>query len=341
MINPEEIKANRKAVALAIEHLNKEFEKTGTAIQFMGDTPIKPWPAISSGAMTLDRALQIGGWPEGRAIELFGPEGSGKSTLALLAIKEAQAKGYQCAYIDMEHALDPIYARDLGVDVDNLLISQPDYGEMAFEIVDKLVGTGVVKLIVLDSVAALVPKAELDGGMMKDHMAIQPRMIGKALRILVPKADANGTVLFFINQIRSTMALYGDPNTTPGGWAMKHDVSARVKLRAMAKADCPKDAKGNQIGIRVKASVIKCKNGPPGQEAEFDIIWGKGIDYLGSVLDAAKDAGILTNASGYYKLADTGENFAHGKEAAKQKLAEDMEFTHLLEKKILGRDEES
>jgi recombination protein RecA len=288
----------------------------------LGNSKSQPWPAISTGAPTLDKILGIGGLPRGRIVEIFGPESSGKSTISLSLVVQAQKMGLRCAYIDAEHALDPSYMLDLGINLEDLLLAQPHYGEEALEIVDKLIKTGEIGLIIVDSVASLVPKAELDGEMDANQMGLQARMMAKALRKITALANENKTLVVFINQIRMKIGImFGNPETTPGGRALPYAASVRIDLRR--KEDI-KNKEGESVGIKVKAKVIKNKMAPPLKIAEFDIYYGKGIDQHGSVVDLALSLGILTQKGAWVFL--DGENFAQGKENAINKLKNDLEL---------------
>ncbi|MFZ4104806.1 recombinase RecA [Flavobacterium sp.] len=309
-----------KSLDLAISLLDKQFG-IGTVMK-LGNSKSQPWPAISTGAPTLDKILGIGGLPRGRIVEIFGPESSGKSTISLSLVVQAQKMGLRCAYIDAEHALDPSYMLDLGINLEDLLLAQPHYGEEALEIVDKLIKTGEIGLIIVDSVASLVPKAELDGEMDANQMGLQARMMAKALRKITALANENKTLVVFINQIRMKIGImFGNPETTPGGRALPYAASVRIDLRR--KEDI-KNKEGESVGIKVKAKVIKNKMAPPLKIAEFDIYYGKGIDQHGSVVDLALSLGILTQKGAWVFL--DGENFAQGKENAINKLKNDLEL---------------
>lgn len=311
---PKNSKEESKALELAVAQLQRQYG-TG-AVMRLGSTSIKPWDAIPTGAMTLDNALGIGGLPRGRVVEIFGPESSGKSTLALSAVAKAQQMGLTCAYIDAEHALDPVYMNDIGVDLDNLLLAQPDYGEQGIDIADRLLRTGEIGLIVVDSVAALVPKAELDGEMEQAHMGLQARMMAKAMRKLTGLASQHGTLIIFINQLRNKIGImFGNPETTPGGMSLKFYASVRIDVR---KKEDLKDKSGEPTGMKVKAKIIKNKMAPPMKVVEFDIIYAKGIDEYGCAFDTGIDKGIFTQKGAwvYYN----GENFAQGRDNAIEKL---------------------
>lgn len=308
------LKEDSKALEIAIAQLQKQYG-SGAVIK-LGSTSVKPWSSIPTGALTLDRALGIGGLPRGRVVEIFGPESSGKSTIALTAVAKAQEMGLTCAYIDAEHALDPVYMQAVGIDLDNLLLAQPDYGEQGFDIADRLLRTGDIGLIVIDSVAALVPKAELDGEMEQAHMGLQARMMAKAMRKLTGLASQHDTLIIFINQLRNKIGImFGNPETTPGGFALKYASSVRIDVR---KKEDIKDKAGNPTGIRVKAKIIKNKMAPPMKVIEFDIVYAKGIDEYGCIFDLGIDREILSQKGAwvYYN----GENFAQGRDNAIEKL---------------------
>jgi recombination protein RecA len=313
----------QKALDLAIATLDKQFGK-GSVIR-LGSTEVAPWPALSSGSPSLDSALGIGGFPRGRIVEVFGPLGSSKSTLCLSVVAKAQEQNLTCGYIDVEHALDPMYMKALGVNVDELLISQPSCGEEALEILDRLVGTGAMGVIVVDSVAALTPRAELEGTMEDQQMGLQARMMGKALRKVVAKASDHKTLVIFTNQIRNKMSPYGNPETTPGGMALGFFSSVRIDLRK--KEDLKSKADGSCYGIRVKAKVQKNKLAAPLKSAEFDVIYGKGIDTVGGIIDHAVYRGALkVVGSGWIKWAHNDETVARSREAVAQMYVTDPAF---------------
>lgn len=306
-----------KSLELAIAQLERQFGIG--AVMKLGAHTSSPWPSVSTGAPTLDKILGIGGLPLGRVVEIYGPESSGKSTIALSTVAQAQKQGLRCAYIDAEHALDPGYMTALGVDLDELLLAQPDYGEQALEIVDKLIRTGEVGVIVIDSVAALVPKAELEGDMEANQMGLQARMMSKALRKIVALANEHKTLVIFINQLRMKIGImFGNPETTPGGRALPYAASVRIDIR---KKEDIKDKAGDSIGIKVKVKIIKNKMAPPLKVTEFDIYYGKGVDMYGSLLDLGFMSGIFTQKGAwvYYN----GEMFSQGRDNAINKLKED------------------
>jgi recombination protein RecA len=316
-----------KALDVVIAQLERQFG-VGTVFP-LGKANVEKWPSIPTGAPTLDKILGIGGLPRGRIVEIYGPESSGKSTIALTVITEAQKMGLKCAYIDAEHALDPIYMQALGVDLDELIFSQPDYGEQALEIVDRLVRTGEVGVIVIDSVASLIPKAELEGEMESAQMGLQARLMAKAMRKLVSAASESKTLLLFINQLRSKIGImFGNPETTPGGMALKYAASVRIDLR---KKEDLKDKAGDAIGIKVKAKIIKNKMAPPLKITEFDILYGKGIDQFGCLFDLALSQGMFTQKGAWVYL--DGENFAQGRDNAVEKLKLDPKLIALIKEK--------
>lgn len=324
-----------KSLDLAISLLDKQFG-IGTVMK-LGNSKAQTWPSISTGAPTLDNILGIGGLPRGRIVEIFGPESSGKSTISLSLVVQAQKMGLRCAYVDAEHALDPAYMMDLGINLDELLLAQPHYGEEALEIVDKLIKTGEIGLIVVDSVASLVPKAELEGEMEANQMGLQARMMAKALRKITALANENKTLVVFINQIRMKIGImFGNPETTPGGRALPYAASVRIDLR---KKEDIKNKEGDSIGIKVKAKVIKNKMAPPLKIAEFDIYYGQGIDQYGSVMDLALSLGIFSQKGAWIFL--DGENFAQGKDNAIAKIKNDLELYEKLKLRVENESKSS
>lgn len=313
-----------KSLDIVLAQLHRQFGNG--SVTTLGSTTVDKWPSIPTGAPTLDKILGIGGFPRGRIVEIYGPESSGKSTIALTVVNEAQKMGLKCAYIDAEHALDPIYMKALGVDLDELIFSQPDYGEQALEIVDRLVRSGEVGVVVIDSVASLIPKAELEGEMESSQMGLQARLMAKAMRKLVSAASETKTLLLFINQLRSKIGImFGNPETTPGGMALKYAASVRVDLR---KKEDIKDKSGDAVGIKVKAKIIKNKMAPPLKITEFDILYGKGVDQFGCFFDLALNQGLFTQ-KGAWVYYD-GENYAQGRDNAIEKLKLDNKLISLI-----------
>jgi recombination protein RecA len=307
-----------RALELTIAHLNKQFGK-GSVIR-LGSDEIEPWPAIPTGSPTLDVALGIGGLPRGRIVELWGPNGSGKSTVCLSIVVQAQRLGLRCAYADVEFALDPVYMKALGVDLDELLFSQPSNAEEALDIVDALIGTQAVGVIIVDSVAALTPKAEIEGSMSDNQMGLQARIMGKALRKITARAAESKTLVIFVNQVREKVGIvYGNPTVQPGGRALGFYASTRIELSK--KEDLKSKETGEVTGIRVKAKIVKNKLAPPLRIAELDILYGEGIDAFGGLLDLALLHGVLNPVgAGYIKWAGTGEVFARSRSSAIQEL---------------------
>jgi recombination protein RecA len=290
---------------------------------------IVPISVISTGAISFDAALGTGGFPRGRVVEIFGPESSGKTTIALQVIAEAQKAGGMAAFVDAEHALDPAYARKLGVDVDNLLVSQPDYGEQALEITEALVSSKAIDILVVDSVAALVPKAELDGEMGDSHMGLQARLMSQALRKLTGTVSKSGTCLIFINQIREKIGvMFGNPETTTGGRALKFYSSVRVDIRRIAAI---KDG-DVVIGSRTKVKVVKNKTAAPFREAEFDIVYGEGISKEGDMLDIATEANIVEKSGSWFSYK--GERIGQGRENVKQFLKDNKDIAARMEVEV-------
>ena len=307
-----------KALEVALGAIDKQFGKG--SIMRMGEKQSLGIDFIPTGALPLDIALGIGGLPRGRIVEIFGPESSGKSTLAMHIVAEAQRNGGICAYVDAEHAMDPIYAKALGVDTDNLLISQPDTGEQALEIVDMLVRSGALDVIVIDSVAALTPRAEIEGEMGDSHMGLQARLMSQAMRKLTANLNKSNTVAVFINQLREKIGvMFGSPETTPGGRALKFYSSVRLDIR---RIETIKDGV-EVVGSRTRVKVVKNKVSPPFKQAEFDIMYGKGISREGAVLDMAVEMGIAKKSGAWFTY--DGEQLGQGRENAKQFLAENTE----------------
>lgn len=325
-----EEKKNADKAALIQDTIAKIEKLYGKgSIMRLGDKQIVPVDVISSGCLTLDLALGIGGWPRGRIVEIFGPESSGKTTVALHAIASCQQAGGAAAFIDAEHALDPIYAEKLGVDINNLYVSQPDDGEQALNIADELVRSAALDLIVIDSVAALTPRAELDGEMGQSSVGVQARLMSQALRKLTGIISKSNTCVIFINQIREKVGvMFGNPETTPGGRALRFGASVRVDIR---KGDAIKDGT-TFVGNRTKAKIVKNKLAPPFKTAEFDIIFGKGISQYGCVLDLAVEKGLITKKGSFFKYND--DNIGQGRENTVQYLADNPELADELIAKI-------
>ena len=317
----------KKALDIAMAQIEKNFGKG--AVMKLGEVGDVSVDTIPSGALSLDIALGIGGFPRGRIVEIFGPESSGKTTVALHAIAEAQKQGGIAAFIDAEHALDPVYAKNLGVDVDNLIVAQPDTGEQALEIAEQLVRSGAVDIVTIDSVAALVPKAEIDGEMGESHVGLQARLMSQALRKLTGVLNKSNTVAIFINQLREKVGvMFGNPETTPGGRALKFYASVRLDVR---KQEAIK-INGEVMGTRTKVKVVKNKVAPPFREAVFDIIYGKGISNEGCVLDLATDLNIVDKSGAWF--AYNGQKIGQGRENAKSYLAQNPEVMKEIEDKV-------
>ena len=305
-----------KALNLAIDQIDKQFGK-GSIMRLGEQKPLDDSNSISTGALSLDIALGVGGVPKGRIIEIYGPESSGKTTLALHIVSEAQKKGGNVAYIDAEHALDPEYSKKIGVDIEQLLISQPDTGEQSLEITETLVRSGAVDVIVIDSVAALVPKAELDGEMGDVHVGLQARLMSQALRKLTGTVSRSNTCVIFINQIRMKIGvMFGNPETTPGGRALKFYTSIRMEIRRITSIKEGTDIVGN----RTRVKVVKNKVAPPFKMTEFDIMYGEGISYEGDILDLALKGDIIEKTGAWYSYGDT--RIGQGRENAKNYLKE-------------------
>lgn len=321
--NPEKM----KALEAALGQIEKQFGKG--SVMKLGDYGAMEVEAIPTGALSLDIALGIGGIPRGRIVEIYGPESSGKTTLALHMIAEAQKLGGEAAFIDAEHALDPVYSKHLGVDIDNLIVSQPDTGEQALEITEALVRSGAVDIIVVDSVAALVPKAEIDGDMGDSHMGLQARLMSQALRKLAGALNKTKTVLIFINQLREKIGImFGNPETTTGGRALKFYASVRMDIRKIENIKQDGEIKGS----RARVKVIKNKVAPPFREAEFDIMYGEGISKEGNVLDMAVNLDIIEKAGSWFSY--NGEKIGQGRENVKKYLRENPDILEEVENKV-------
>ncbi|MGQ0742784.1 MAG: recombinase RecA [Acidimicrobiales bacterium] len=316
-----------KALEMAMSQIDRQFGKG--SVMRMGERPQLEIPAISTGALALDLALGVGGLPRGRVVEIFGPESSGKSTLAMHVVAEAQRNGGVCAYIDAEHAMDPTYARAIGVDVDELLISQPDTGEQALEISDMLIRSGAIDVLVVDSVAALTPRAEIEGEMGDSHVGLQARLMSQALRKLTATLNRTHTIAIFINQLREKIGVvYGPSEVTPGGRALKFYSSVRLDIR---RIESIKDG-GEIVGNRIRVKVAKNKCAAPFRQAEFDITFGKGISREGSLLDVGVDLGFIKKSGAWYTY--DGEQLGQGRENAKGFLADNPEIMVELSERI-------
>ena len=318
---------NEKALDLALGQITKQFGEG--AVMKMGEKATMNIESVPTGALALDLALGVGGLPRGRVTEIYGPESSGKSTLATHVVAEAQRNGGICAYIDAEHSMDPVYARAIGVDVDELLISQPDTGEQALEIADTLVRSGAIDVIVIDSVAALTPKAELEGEMGQSHVGLQARLMSQALRKLTSNLNKTKTICIFINQLREKIGvMFGSPETTPGGRALKFYSSVRLDIRRIESLKSGVEIVGN----RTRVKVVKNKCAPPFRQAEFDIMYGKGISREGSLLDTGVEMDIVTKSGAWYTYE--GEQLGQGRENAKSFLSDNPEIMMEIENKI-------
>jgi len=324
----DDLKERTKAIDIAVGQIEKQFGK-GSIMRLGQRGAIAPIESISSGAISIDYALGIGGFPRGRVIEIFGPESSGKTTLALQVIAEAQRAGGMAAFVDAEHALDAQYAQKLGVELENLLVSQPDNGEQALEIVEVLVRSNSVDVVVVDSVAALVPKAEIEGEMGEAQMGLQARLMSQALRKLTGAVSKSKTTLIFINQLREKIGvMFGNPETTTGGRALKFYASVRVDIRRIAAI---KD--GDQvIGGRTRVKIVKNKVAPPFREAEFDVMYGEGISREGDLLDLAVEKRIVEKSGAWF--AYSGERLGQGRENAKQFLKENVAIRQAIEDRV-------
>jgi recombination protein RecA len=338
--DPERARAAERAKALeaALGQIDKQFG--AGSVMRMGEKEAMAIETISTGALPLDIALGVGGVPRGRVVEIFGPESSGKSTLAMHIVAEAQRNGGICAYVDAEHALDPVYAAAIGVDTENLLISQPDTGEQALEIVDMLVRSSAIDVIVIDSVAALTPRAEIEGEMGDSHVGLQARLMSQALRKLTANLNKSNTIAIFINQLREKIGvMFGSPETTPGGRALKFYSSVRLDIR---RIESIKDG-AEVVGARTRVKVVKNKVAPPFRQAEFDITYGKGISREGAVLDMAVEMGIAKKSGAWFTY--DGEQLGQGRENSKQFLVDNpdvmMQMAERVREKAMVRNDDA
>ncbi len=323
-----------KALKLTIDKIEKDFGKG--SVMMMNERGEQEMEVVSTGSIGLDVALGIGGLPRGRVVEIYGPEASGKTTIAIHVIAEAQKKGGMCAIIDAEHAFDNAYAKRLGVDVDNLLISQPDYGEQGLEIADRLILSGALDVVVIDSVAALVPKGELEGEMGDSKMGLQARLMSQALRKLTATISKTNTICIFINQLREKIGvMFGNPETTTGGNALKFYASVRLDIRRLAQIKDGEEAVGN----RVKVKVVKNKVAPPFRSAEFDIIFGEGISKTGEILDMGVEFGIVQKSGSWFSY--NNDKLGQGRDAVKQLLIDNPELATEIETKIREKIKEA
>ena len=329
-VNPEKL----KVLSAVMDKIEKDFGKG--SIMKMSSQAVGDIAVIPSGSVTLDAALGVGGYPKGRVIEIYGPESSGKTTLAIHAIAEAQKAGGIAAFIDAEHAFDSFYASQLGVDIDNLLVSQPDSGEQALEIAETLIRSSAIDIIVIDSVAALTPKAEIEGEMGESKMGLQARLMSQALRKLTAAISKTKTVCIFINQLRDKIGVvYGNPETTTGGNALKFYASVRIDIR---KTSVIKDG-DEQLGTRTKVKVVKNKVAPPFRKAEFDIMYGEGISKIGEILDLGVDYGVIKKSGSWYSYNDG--KLAQGRDATKVLLEQNAELSAEIEQKVRAALKES
>jgi len=316
-----------KALKLTMDKIDKDFGKG--SVMMMNERGVKEIDVISTGSIGLDVALGIGGLPRGRVIEIYGPESSGKTTIAIHVIAEAQKKGGMCAFIDAEHAFDSTYAQKLGVDVDNLLISQPDYGEQGLEIADRLILSGAIDVVVIDSVAALVPKSELEGEMGDSKMGLHARLMSQALRKLTATISKTNTICIFINQLREKIGImFGNPETTTGGNALKFYASVRLDIRRSSQIKDGEEAVGN----RVKVKVVKNKVAPPFRATEFDIIYGEGISKTGEIIDMGVELGIIQKSGSWFSY--NSDKLGQGRDAVRQLLTDNPEMAGEIELKI-------
>ena len=319
-----------KSIELAISSIEKQFGK-GSIMRLGDDSSVPSLEVVSTGSLTMDIALGVGGLPRGRIIEIYGPESSGKTTIALHAVAECQKAGGIAAFVDAEHALDPVYAKALGVDTDNLLISQPDFGEQALEIIDTLVRSGAVDIVVLDSVAALTPRAEIEGEMGDSHVGLQARLMSQALRKLTASVNRSNTIVFFINQTRMKIGVpsYMNPETTTGGTALKFYCSVRMDIRRIGSVKNGDDVVGNRTRVRM----VKNKVAPPFREAEVDIIFGKGISRLGEIVDLGLKYNILSRSGTWFSYGE--ERLGQGRDNSKNFLIENPDIRNEIVSKIL------
>ncbi len=316
-----------KVLKLALDKIEKDYGKG--SIMLLGDKQQEKMEVVSTGSLGLDVALGVGGLPRGRVIEIYGPESSGKTTIAIHTIAEAQKLGGVCAIIDAEHAFDAAYARKLGVDVDNLIISQPDYGEQGLEIADRLISSGAVDVVVIDSVAALVPKGELEGEMGESKMGLQARLMSQALRKLTATINRTNTICIFINQLREKIGvMFGNPETTTGGNALKFYASVRLDIRRISQIKDGDTASGN----RTRVKVVKNKVAPPFRQVEFDIIFGEGISKVGEIIDMGVELGILNKSGSWFSYGDS--KIGQGRDAVKQFLQDNPEMMEEIERRI-------
>jgi recombination protein RecA len=328
MAERDDLRERTKALELAVGQIEKQFGK-GSIMRLGQKGGVTPIEAIPTGAISIDYALGIGGMPRGRVIEIFGPESSGKTTLALQVIAQAQKSGGMAAFVDAEHALDATYAQKLGVDLDGLLVSQPDNGEQALEIVEVLIRSGSVDVVVVDSVAALVPRAEIEGEMGEAQMGLQARLMSQALRKLTGVVSKSKTCLIFINQLREKIGvMFGNPETTTGGRALKFYASVRVDIRRIASI---KEGE-NVVGGRTRVKIVKNKLAPPFREAEFDVMYGEGISHEGDLLDLAVEQKVIEKSGAWFAYG--GERLGQGRENAKQFLKDHPETTRVIEERV-------
>lgn len=324
---PENREEKRKALDAVFGAIEKQYGKG--SIMKLGQATHVDVDAIPTGSLTLDLALGVGGIPKGRVVEIYGPESSGKTTVALHVVAEAQRRGGEAAYIDAEHALDPVYAKNLGVDIDNLIVSQPDTGEQALEIAEALVRSGALDVVVIDSVAALVPKAEIEGEMGNTHVGLLARLMSQAMRKLTGITSKSGTAVIFINQIREKVGVvYGNPETTPGGRALKFFASVRMEVRRQE----PIKNGTEIIGNKTKVKVVKNKVAPPFKEAEFDIMYGQGISKIGNILDMATNFDIIKKSGAWFSYE--GERLGQGRDNVKKYMEENPDFAQEIERKV-------